>query len=57
MYTEKSLTSMQIFADAFDLWEAHRFIDYVIYFIFSCVPIKVFVIEKIRVFNGILNIN
>ena len=41
---------MQIFAGAFDLWDAHRFIVYVIYRIFSCVPIKVFVIEKISVF-------
>ena len=45
---------MQIFAGAFDLWDAHQLIVYVIYRIFSCVPIKDFVIEKIRVFNGIL---
>ena len=40
---------MQIFAVAFDLRDTYRFIVYVIYRIFSCVPIKVFVIENIRV--------
>ena len=49
-----SIKPMQIFAGAFDLWDTHQFIVYVIYRIFSCVPIKVFVIEKIRAFNGIL---
>ena len=40
-----------------DLCGCFGFIVYVIYRIFSCVPIKVFVIEKIRVFNGKYNFN